>query len=149
MKTYEKPIAVVNDELSEGVYAASGGASSADCWTIDVKSVQDWDGYYNVFEVSCKHTKAVKHISASTTVTLTFSNTLAGARSEFPCSFSGNSVTVTRELLADAYNSGDSVTYKVWASTGDQATTKALTVTGKTISCEKVVNVQGEGGDGS
>lgn len=149
MKTYERPVVLVNEELAEGVYAASGAAESADCWTVDATSVQDWNGSHHVFEVSCKHSTAVEHISSATTVTLTFSNTLTDAYSEFSSSFSGSSVTVVRELLADAYKSGDNVTYKVWVKAADEATTKAITCTGKTISCTKTVNVQGNGGDGN
>ena len=33
MKKYEKPIVMINEELAEGVYAASG--QSVDCWIID------------------------------------------------------------------------------------------------------------------
>lgn len=39
MKSYERPIVVINDDLAEGVYAASGAAApagydTADCWVI-------------------------------------------------------------------------------------------------------------------
>ena len=67
------------------------------------------------------------------------------ASSEFSSSFSGNTITVTRNLLADAYKDGDLVTYKIWASTGDEATTKALSVLGVSVSCDKQINVQGGG----
>lgn len=146
MKGYTKPVAVINDELNEGVYAASG---SADCWTVNAVSVQDWNGSHHIFEVRLRHSDAVQHISSASTVTLTLSNTLSDAYSEFPCSFSGNAVTITRTLLADAYKSGDNVTYKVWAKAADEASTKALYVTGATVSCTKTVNVQGNGGDGN
>jgi len=150
MKNYEKPIAVVNDELSEGVYAASG-ASSADCWTINPYSVQDWNGSHHVFEVKIVHSDSVKHISTASTSTITFSNNLQDAYSEgnVSVSFGGNTVTAVRTLHANAYQSGDVATFKVWVQAADEATTKALTVTGATISCTKSVNVQGEGGDGS
>lgn len=150
MKSYEKPIAVVNDGLSEGVYAASG-AGSADCWTINPYSVQDWSGSHHVFEIKIIHSDAVKHISQSSTSVLTFSNTLTDVSSEgnVSVSFSGNTVTAVRTLHANAYQSGDVATFKIFARAADEATTKALTITGATISCEKVVNVQGEGGDGS
>lgn len=37
MKKYERPVVLVNEELAEGVYAASGAnaADSVDCWIID------------------------------------------------------------------------------------------------------------------
>lgn len=148
MMNYEKPLILANEDIAEGVYAASG-ADSADCWTVTPVSVQDWDGSYHVFEMHCVHSATVEHISSASTVVLTFSNTLTEAKSEYPCSCSGATVTVTRELLADAYKSGDNVTYKVWAKAADEATTKALTVTSSTISCTKTVNVQGKGGDGN
>lgn len=145
MMNYEKPVVLANEDVAEGVYAASG----ADCWTVSPVSVQDWDGTYHVFEVHCVHTNTVEHISAASTVTLTFSTALTGARSEFPCTCSGDTVTVVRELLADAYKSGDNVTYKVWVTTGDEATTKAITCTSSSIFCTKTVNVQGNGADGN
>ncbi len=145
MKSYEKPCVVSSDGLSEGVYMGSG-ENASDCWTINPYSVQDWNGDHHVFEIACAHTTAVKHISTAATVTLTFSNTLTDAYTEsnFTCSFSGNTATVVRTLHANAYNSGDHVTFKVWAKASDEATTKALAVTGATISCTKTANVQGE-----
>ena len=141
MKNYMKPVSLVNEELNEGIYAASG---STDCWTIDAQSVQDWNGSHNVFQVSCVHSKAVEHISSETKVTLTFTNTVVDAYSEFPCTFSGNTVTVTRTLLADAYKSGDNVTFKVWVKCADEATTKAVAISNKSIHCTHAVNVQGK-----
>ncbi len=146
MKSYEKPIVVVNDGLSEGVYAASG---TGDCWTVVAPSVQDWNGSHHVFEIQCVHSDAVEHISSASTVVLTFNNDLTDAYSEFECTFSGNTATIKRELHANAYKSGDTMTYKVWAKAADEATTKALAVTDATISCTKTVNVQGNGGDGN
>ena len=145
MKDYVKPVVLENEELAEGVYAASGaGASSTDCWTVEPVSVQDWSGSHHVFEIRCTHSTAVEHISGETTVKLTFSNTLTDAYSEFPCSFSGSTATVTRTLLADAYKSGDTMTYKVWVKAADEATTKAISCTGATITCKHETNVQGK-----
>lgn len=146
MKSYEKPILEITEGLAEGVYAASG---EPECWTINPVSVQDWSGSYHVFEIRCTHSTQVEHISSATTVTLTFSQPLTDAYSEFSSTFSGNTVTVVRELLADAYKSGDTMTYKVWVKASDEATTKAISCTGATISCTKSVNVQGNGGDGN
>lgn len=146
MKNYVKPVIIANDELAEGVYLASG---EPDCWTIDGKSVQDWNGSHNVFEIRTVHSTGMQHISTATDVAVSFNYTLTDAYSEFPCTFSGNTAYVHRELLGDAYKSGDVVTFKIWASTGDEATTKALAITGKTITCTKAANVQGQGGDGN
>ena len=146
MKGYEKPMVLVNAGLSEGIYAASGagGEVTTDCWTVDAQSVQDWNGSHNVFEVACKHSTSVEHISSQTDVTLVFSDTLTDAYSEFPCTFSGNTVTITRTLHANAYQSGDSVTYKVWVKAADETKTKAIYCTTAGISCTHQVNVQGK-----
>ena len=149
MKSYEKPMVMVNDGLSEGIYAASGATEAADCWTVTPVSVQDWNGSHHVFEIRCVHSTAVEHISSATTVTLTFNNALTDAYSEFSCSFSGSTVTVVRELHANAYKSGDTMTYKVWVKAADEATTKAISCIGSTISCTKTVNVQGGGANGN
>ncbi|MCH5337584.1 MAG: hypothetical protein J1E03_02275 [Acetatifactor sp.] len=146
MKNYVKPVVLTNDELAEGVYAASG-SSAADCWTVEPVSVQDSNGSHHVFEIRCKHSTAVEHISSATTVVLTFSAPLKDAYSEFTSSFSGSTVTVVRTLLADAYKSGDTMTYKVWVQAADEAATKAITCTGATITCTKTVNVQGGGAE--
>ncbi len=149
MKRYEKPDATVIQEVSEGVYAASGDAGSADCWTVSAKSVQDWNGAYHVFEIRCKHSNAVEHISSASTVKLTFSAPITDAYSEFSTKFSGNSVTVVRELHANAYKSGDTMTYKVWVKAADEATTKGIACQSATIKCTKSVNVQGNGANGN
>lgn len=148
MNHYEKPIVLANEDIAEGVYAASG---SADCWSVAAYSVQDWNGSHNVFEVDITHSDSVEHISTASTVTLAFNNALTDAYTEnnWDCSYSGNTVTVTRESHANAYQSGDHATYKVWVKAADEATTKALSCTGATISCTKTVNVQGKGGDGN
>lgn len=145
---YEKPVVLVNEELAEGVYAASG---VADCWTVSPKSVQDWNGSHHVFEVAIVHSDAVQHISTASTTVLTFNTTLTDAYSEGNCTatYSGNTVTVVRTLLADAYQSGDNATFKVWVKGADEATTKAIACTGSSITCTKSVNVQGNGADGN
>lgn len=152
MKKYEKPIVMINEDLAEGVYAASGltgPAGTSDCWSFDVTSVQEWNGSHQVFQVHLVHHTNLEHISGATVVSIMFSSPLSDAYSQFPDddSFSGNTLTITRTLLADAYNDGDDVTYKVWASTGDEATTKALTVLDVKVSCDKQINVQGGGAD--
>lgn len=143
MKNYTKPVLVVNEGICEGVFAASG-ISASDCWTVTATSVQDWNGSHHVFEVQCRHSSDVEHISSESTVQLTFSAPLTDAYSEYPATFSGNTVTITRTLLADAYKSGDLMTYKVWVKASDEATTKAITCTGAIIQCTPSTNVQGK-----
>ncbi len=142
MKEYEKPTVIATEELSEGIYMASG--SVPDCWTVFCDSVQDWDGSSHIFEVRGSHSNDVQHISSKTTVVLTFDKMITNARSEFPCSFSGNTVTIERELLANAYLSGDKITYKVWVSCGNEAETKSVACINAKITCTHKTNVQGE-----
>lgn len=143
MRNYEKPVVLQKDELAEGVYMASGDVTT-DCWTIQAPSVQDWNGSHHVFEVQSSHSTSAAHISSNTEVVLTFNNTLTDAYSEFPATFSGNTVTINRTLHANAYHSGDRITYKVWAKASDEATTKALSVTSAVIRCTHETNVQGD-----
>ena len=141
MTNYEKPVVVSNDDVFEGVYAASGAgigggggdATSTDCWSVSGRSVQDWNGSHNVFEISANHSTDV----------ITFNNSLTDAYSEFTSSFSGNTVTVVRDLHANGYHSGDTVTFKVWAKGADEATTKSLAISGISYVCRHEVNVQG------
>lgn len=141
---YEKPVVYLNTDLFEGVYAASG-AENLDCWTVDPVSVQEWNGSHHVFEVHCQHSNTVEHISSASTVTLTFHQPVTDAYSEFPCTYSGSTVTITRELHANAYQSGDDMTFKVWVKGTDEAATKGMACVGATISCTKAINVQGKG----
>lgn len=143
MNNYQKPAVVLNEGLAEGVFAASG---EPECWTVNPVSVQDWDGARHVFEIRCVHSNTVKHISSATTVTLTFNNTVKYAYAEagHQTTYSGNTVQVVRELHANAYQSGDTMTYKVFVESSDEAMTKALACTGATIKCTHQTNVQGE-----
>lgn len=144
MKAYVKPVVLAAEELSEGIYTASGEDVTTDCWTVDAVSVQDWNGSHHVFEVRCTHSTSVEHISSATLVTLTFSSPVTNAYSEFTCDYSGNTVTIERELHANAYKSGDNMTYKVWVQAADEATTKSISCTNKVISCTHKTNVQGK-----
>lgn len=151
MKNYVKPIVLANEELAEGVYAASGAVGNANCWTISVRSDQDWNGSHHVFEVTIVHSDTVQHISTESTSVLTFSHALTDAytESDFSASFGGNTMMVVRSSHANSYKSGDRATFKVWAKAEDEATTKALAVTASSISdTGKTVNVQGNGANG-
>ena len=152
MKKYEKPVVMINEELAEGVYAASGGVTgprgTSDCWTFDVQSVQQWNGSHQIFQIGLTHHTGLEHISGATTISVTFSSPLASTSyAEYTSTVTDSTITITRVLLADAYNDGDLVTYKIWAAAADEATTKALTVTNVTVSCDKQINVQGGGAD--
>jgi hypothetical protein len=145
MVKYEKPVLSMVEGTGEGVYMASGvGSSDANCWTVSGRSVQSWSGVYNVFEISAQHSNEVEHISSNVDYVFTFSAPITAAESEFPCTFSGNKVYVSRTLHANAYQSGDSVTFKVMVAAGDQAATELLSITNISWSCTHQTNVQGK-----
>lgn len=145
MNAYEKPVVMVNDELAEGVYAASG----ATCWSITGSSVQN-DGSVHIFEFHATHSTSVQHISNGFTAKITFNYNVASVyNQQGSASVSGNVVTATVGTFGNAYGSGDKKEFKLEVSTGDVATTKALSILGMEIyDCDWSANVQGGGQNG-
>ena len=146
---YKKPIIAVVDGMIEGVYAESGNAAT--CWSGDIYTSQDWNGSHHIFEARIYHSTEVEHISDAVTITMHFSSQVIAAYSEngWECSVSGMDVTVTRPSHANAYRSGDSVTFKVWVQGQDEALTKAIDGHITSFSCTKRANVQGGGAGGN
>ena len=71
---YEKPIAIENDELAEGVYAASGSSVGNDCYTVSAYIHQTPEigrGDYRI-QVNGVHAAANGHHSGEQILTLTF-----------------------------------------------------------------------------
>lgn len=140
MVKYEKPMVVLNEELAEGIYTASG-AVSGDCWTVSVTPSQSDAGGYSTFRVAAVHSTSVQHISTKTVVTILFSDTVTSAEYEgFTASVSGSTVTLTRESHANAYGSGDNFNslLKIWAPNYS-----TISVINAEISCTHAENVQG------
>ena len=144
---YKKPVILVNDDLAEGIYADSG----SDCWSGYLQSTQDYVDGNHIFEVRIVHSTAVEHISDAVTLKILFNYPVTGGYAEngWDFSYSGSEVTVTRTSHANAYKSGDNVTFKIWVGTGNEATTKALSGSISSFKCTKSVNVQGGGADGN
>ena len=72
MKNYERPIIAINDETTEGVYAASGDG----CYTVTTNIHQKPEtgrGDYRI-QVNGKH--QADHSSESQTLTLNFNQTV-------------------------------------------------------------------------
>ena len=154
MKEYKKPEVLMNEGLSEKVYMGSGSFDGeGDCWSTGVRTTQDWNGQGHVYEVSASHHKEnVQHISTAVTYYFTFNYDLTNfwpENSGWASGFSGNTGWVERREHANAYLSGDEVTFKIFAVAADEATTKMLCDPAISWSCEKTVNVQGLGGDGN
>ncbi|MCR4649827.1 MAG: hypothetical protein K5776_12200 [Lachnospiraceae bacterium] len=154
MKNYEKPMVLSNEELAEGVYAASGNEGV--CWTISYVVSQEWNGTGKVYELHGKHSDTVKHWSKGTVVTIEFlnpsSNPLvvsAENNINYTVAVTGNVAKITRNLGADSYKSGDEFTYKVFVFAGSETASKLVSIQHISISCMITSNVQGEGGDGT
>ena len=83
MSNYSKPLVLANEELAEGVYAASGeqvggsGLTSSDCWRVEAAIHQVPEtgrGDYRL-QVDAWHTNPGKHRS-SAVVTIVFNQTV-------------------------------------------------------------------------
>lgn len=146
MKKYERPVVMVNEELAEGVYAASG-VVDGECWTVDVQWAQTVDDNNVNFRVVANHPDTVAHISTASTVTVVFSHDVASAKFEnFDVSVSGNVVTITRENHGNSYYSADQYNTLLELKTPHA---REISVVSSSIVCTKTVNVQGGGADGN
>ena len=143
MKTYERPVVVMTDDMAEGIFANSGALGAPTCWTVTrIDNSQNWNGQAHVFQMNLEHTKAVTHFSESCTVQYTFNTPITSASAEgagnYEVSVSGNIVTVKRIHHANGEYSGDSVSYKVFVNAADQATTEAIGVPSwQILDCQK------------
>lgn len=70
MNNYKKPVVLLNEELSEGVYAASG----SDCYTCSARITQKpATGMLNyVIQFDAKHLATADHHSTAQTLVITF-----------------------------------------------------------------------------
>lgn len=71
---YERPIAIENDELAEGVYAASGSVVGNDCYTVSAyihQTPETGRGDYRI-QVNGVHAAANGHHSGEQVLTLSF-----------------------------------------------------------------------------
>ena len=144
---YRKPIITLVDEMMEGVYAESG----SNCWTGYIIPGQDYVDGDHLFRIDATHSNSVEHIYDNVTISLYFNHPITKLRSEngWTCNTNGNYATVTRVNHGNGYSSGDHVNFCIWASTGDEATTKSLICEIKGFVCGKQTNVQGGGADGN
>lgn len=146
MKKYERPVIVVNEELAEGVYAASG-VTDGECWTVDVQWAQTVDDNNVNFRVIANHPGTVAHISSASTVTIVFSHNVTSAKFEgFAADVNGNVVTLTRASHGNSYYSADQYNSLLELNTPNA---REISVVSSSIVCTKTVNVQGGGADGN
>jgi len=69
MKNYQKPVVIANNELAEGVYAASGDCYS---FTADIKQKPELGNPCYVIQIDGKHEADDGHHSSERTVRLVF-----------------------------------------------------------------------------
>lgn len=91
MKGYEKPVVLVNEELSEGIYAASG------CYTITTnvhQELQNGRGDYRI-QVNAKHQS--DHSCTKQTLTISFNMPVEYKQSTGTLVGSGTGTTIVVE----------------------------------------------------
>ena len=133
---YVKPAVFDLDELAEPVYATGSGGS---CWTIDYTVPQDWNGQAKVIEIKASHTKIIEHQSKGVIITLMFDRPILNAYAEntndYQVEISGSVVKIARQSYANAFFSGDEVTFKLFVNGKDQDDTIAASIVNKMINC--------------
>lgn len=127
MSKYVKPIAVVNSNLAEGVYAASG-----DCYTVSANITQtpaEGRSYY-VIHIDGSHAATDGHHSTQQMLTLTFNQpvTYVGSNGTLAGGDGTNSINI---LYSYHNNAGDNI------GLGDVNVSSAdgLAITGVVLSC--------------
>jgi len=134
---YIKPVIVDIEDMAEGVYAS--GSGDADCWSLSYSCPQAWNGQAKVYEIKASHTKGVYHESTGSIITLYFDRSITSAYTENSSNFTvenyGNYVKITRNLFADAFYSGDEVTFKLFVACESKETTESVNIVNSSISC--------------
>ncbi len=133
MKNYESPVIYDNEELAEGVYATGSGGGGATCWSVKINGSQDNAGIdgvsgctYSVTEVAASHHTDIVHDSIGLTfegdiqintegdsVKRIWAEQTDGVTYEFTFIEGSTHFFVTRNRYADAFHSGDEVTFKI------------------------------------
>ncbi len=75
MRTYERPVAVANDEFVEGIYMASGAsAGGSDCYTVTARIHQKPETGREDYriQVDAKHAATNNHHSGKQTLIISF-----------------------------------------------------------------------------
>lgn len=110
-KLYSKPVVLLNEDLAEGVYAASGGVASSDCWTADAYIHQTPETGRNDYriQVNAYHTNPENHRSGAI-VTIVFNQSVtvtnAGGGSQVYGNSTGSTISVKFDI--GTYNSNES-----------------------------------------
>lgn len=137
MAKYEKPIVTVNEDVSEGVYAASGTGTITNCWTVNAyihQRPETGRGDYRI-QVDATHSNPDHHLS-SAIVTITFNQIVTvvnpGGGSRVVSSTTDSSISVAFNI--GTYNPNE---HKGW---GDLIVTSddGLQILNVSIVCEGI-----------
>ncbi len=100
---YNKPLILTNDDMAEGVYAASGGSRSASitgCWTgtatLNQKPELGQDCYTVHFDA---HHESVSHLSPNTKIVVKFNQNITLGQQWYDvqsCTVNGDTITAYR-----------------------------------------------------
>lgn len=129
---YEKPIAIENDELAEGVYAASGSVVGNDCYTVSAyihQSPEIGRGDYRI-QVNGVHAASNGHHSGEQILTLNFNQPVDYSWSNG--TLVGGNGTSTINIKYNYHNNGnDNIGLGDIVVTADDG----LAITGAVLSC--------------
>jgi len=134
MNKYEKPVIMINEELAEGVYAASGAVSS--CWWIDKAQKENYDNVWQNFRFEIKHANEDHaRTGDSITVVLNFSGDITAAQSwdVSGVSCSGSSVIITGALSSVTPNPNCNKSFLLQVKSSTAEKTSALSYSGGAI----------------
>lgn len=102
MKKYERPVVIVNSDLAEGVYAASGaGCYSASAW---ITQPPEGGRDYYVIQANSNHSPTDGHHSAQQTLVINFNQPVTYVGSQGTCV--GGDGTATLRIDYSYHNNG-------------------------------------------
>ncbi len=108
MKNYEKPVVLANDEVSEGVYAASGAVAgdSSDCYTVTayIHQTPETGRHDYRIQVDAVHDAADDHHSGEQVLTLYFNQPVVYVRSNG--TLAGGDNTTAISITYNYHNNG-------------------------------------------
>lgn len=107
MDNYEKPAVLANEEISEGVYAASGSDAGEDCYTVSAyihQTPETGRGDYRI-QVNAVHAAGDGHHSGQQTLELSFNQPVEYSWSNG--SLSGGDGTASITIDYSYHNNGN------------------------------------------
>ena len=130
MRNYMKPVVIVNSEVSEGVYAASGSAD--ECYTVTAyihQRPQMGRGDYRI-QVNGRHEAADGHHSGQQVLTMNFNQPVTYVSSNG--TLSAGDGTSTIDITYTYHNNGND---NIGLGEVIVQSEQGLEVTGSTLSC--------------